>query len=384
MLLVAQQVPGQHARAAAEVADPAGTGLGEHGEDGLAALDGERLRAVFPRDLRWDLLRGLLGDRVVEFLGLGVVGFGQPGQGGAGEPLLVRQVAAGDELLLRVPGQPVAAGPDQLVDLLGGHPVVLGVVEHGQQHVQVVERVGQPELAGQPQAEVRGVTPLARREGAALGVDGPAEGPEDALRERAAAPAAQGRDVQFQREGFGGQGGTRVAAAGERGAEGLLDRHREQAGGGVRPVVDVLAERGARALAVADEADRVDLEQQRGGTSPWRGLGIEDVRLTSRDGERLGPVRVLVQQEPQVGRWRAGGGDGQEHTALCPAGSAQIKIISAERAWLTALAPQTCAVASLALKPRSTAPVVASRPRRTLRRISRRRAPCRPVTSTSR
>ena len=206
----------------------------------------------------------------------------------------------------------------------------------------MVERVRQPELAGQPQAQVRGVAPLARRQGAGLGVDGPAEGREDALGQGSATPAAQGGDVQFQRDGFGGQGGTRVAAAGERGAEGLLDRHREHAGGGVRPVVDVLAERCVLpgALAVADQADRVDLEQQRGGAPPRRGLGVEDVRLTSRDGERLGPVWVLVQQVPQVGRWRAGGGDGQQHTALCPAGYGQIKTISAERAWVPAAVTQ--------------------------------------------
>ena len=46
--------------------------------------------------------------------------------------------------------------------------------------------------------------------------------------------------------------------------------------------------------------------------------------------------------------------------------------------------PYTCSVASLAPKPSSTAPVVASRTRRTRRRISRRRAPCSPVMSTFR
>jgi len=137
-----------------------------------------------------------------------------------------------------------------------------------------------------------------------------------------------------QRDGFGGQGGTRVAAAGERGAEGLLDRHREHAGGGVRPVVDVLAERcvTSGALAVADQANRIDLEQQRGRAPLRRRLRVEDVCLTSRDGERLEFVRVLVQQVPQVGRWRAGGRDGQQHTALWLVLSGQINGIWAERA----------------------------------------------------
>src|SRR6185437_2405354 len=95
---------------------------------------------------------------------------------------------------------------------------------------------------GQPQVQVRRVTPRGGRERHGRCLDTPAEGGEDAVGEGDAAPAAQGRDVQRQREGGGGQLGLRVAAAGERGSEGLLDRHREQAGGGVRTVVDVLGQ----------------------------------------------------------------------------------------------------------------------------------------------
>ena len=229
------------------------------------------------------------------------------------------------------PAEPVAAGPDQLVDLLGGHPVVLGVVEHGQQHVQVVQRVRQPQLAGQPQVEIRGVAPLCWLERLAACVDAPAEGAEDTVGERGAAAAAQGRNPDLQRDAGGGQVRAGVAAAGERGAERFLDRHREQAGSGVGPVVDVLAEFAVAVLVAADQRDRVDLEQQRGRTPLRRRLRVEDVRLTSRYGERLRPVRVLVQQVPQVGRGRAGGGDGQQHTPLCPARSGQIKIIYPER-----------------------------------------------------
>ena len=48
-LRLGQQVPGQHAGAAAQVADAAGPGVAEYSQDGLAALDGERLPAVRPR-----------------------------------------------------------------------------------------------------------------------------------------------------------------------------------------------------------------------------------------------------------------------------------------------------------------------------------------------
>src|SRR6185437_6200214 len=43
--------------------------------------------------------------------------------------------------------------------------------------------------------------------------------------------------------------------------------------------------------------------------------GIEHVSLTGRQLERLHPVRVLVQQEAQVGGGWRGRGDGQQHTA---------------------------------------------------------------------
>jgi len=56
----------------------------------------------------------------------------------------------------------------------------------------------------------------------------------------------------------------------------------------------------AGALSPADQADRIDLEQQRGRAPLRRRLRVEDVRLTSRDGERLEFVRVLVQQVRQI------------------------------------------------------------------------------------
>src|SRR5207245_7316528 len=73
----------------------------------------------------------------------------------------------------------------------------------------------------------------------------------DAVGEFGAAAAAQRRDLDGERDGFGGQIGAGVAAAGQRGAESLLDRDREHAGGGVGAVVDVLGE-----LAVLVAADQ--------------------------------------------------------------------------------------------------------------------------------
>ncbi len=73
----------------------------------------------------------------------------------------VRQVAAGDQVALGCAASQPLAGAQQLVDLVLGDPVVLAAVEHGQQHVEVVEGVGQPQRAGQRAARrTRLVAPL--------------------------------------------------------------------------------------------------------------------------------------------------------------------------------------------------------------------------------
>src|SRR5947207_1588550 len=76
--------------------------------------------------------------------------------------------------------------------------------------------------------------------------------------------------------------------------------------------------------AVAAQADRADLEQQRGRAPLRRRLRVEHGRGTRRERERLDPVRVLVQQVAKVGGGRAGGGDRQQHTSLWPPPARQI------------------------------------------------------------
>ena len=46
---------------------------------------------------------------------------------------------------------------------------MLGVVEHRQQHVQVVERVGEPDVAVQGEPDVAGVAPLRERSSSGTG-----------------------------------------------------------------------------------------------------------------------------------------------------------------------------------------------------------------------
>ncbi len=70
------------------------------------------------------------------------------------------QVATGDELPLGVVGEPVTATAEQLVDLVVADPVVLVVVEHRQEHVQVLQDVLDPGYRRQAYIKVRAQSPL--------------------------------------------------------------------------------------------------------------------------------------------------------------------------------------------------------------------------------
>jgi hypothetical protein len=82
---------------------------------------------------------------------------------------------------------------------------------------------------------------------------------------------------------------------------------------------------------LADQPDRVYFQQQRSGASPLARLRIEHVSLAGRQLERLHPVRVLVQQEAQVGGGWRGRGDGQQHTAQSSAsGRVRLAVLPVE------------------------------------------------------
>ncbi len=112
-----------------------------------------------------------------------VVELGQAGRRVVDEAALVRQRPAQDGLAQRVAGQPVAAGADELVDLVLAHPVVLAAVEHRQQDVQVRQGGLDRHPAGEAEVDVPARTP--RRdglvEGDGRGVDRPAQGLEQAV-----------------------------------------------------------------------------------------------------------------------------------------------------------------------------------------------------------
>ncbi len=226
----------QGALSAAKVRDGGRPGGPQHSHDRTPALRGKGdlpLRCLF---------RLTVAHGVVQRFRLRVVGLGEPAHRGQHQVTPVRQVAAGDQVTVRVRGQPAGAGPDQLVHLVGAHPVVLGVVQHRQQHIQVVQRIGEPHPPTQPQPDIPGVTPLRdqRIERHRPRFDRPAQRPEEPLSNRGPALARQRRDPDLQRQGGGGQFRPAGAPPGDGGAEdpGQGDSHHRRRR--VGPVVDVL------------------------------------------------------------------------------------------------------------------------------------------------
>ena len=143
---VGQQRGHERALTAAEVGDRGRVRRPQGGEDGAATLLGEGNRPVgFGADSAHFRRRS----GVVETLGVGVVHLGEPGQGCARQDLAMREVSAGDELSIRMRSEPSGTGADELVDLVRADPVMLGVVEHGQQDVEMIERGGERHRAGQ-------------------------------------------------------------------------------------------------------------------------------------------------------------------------------------------------------------------------------------------
>ena len=77
------------------------------------------------------------------------------------EAALVLQVAAGDQLALGVRGQPALAVAQQLLDLVVADPVVLVVVEHRDQHVEVRQQLAQRQRRARASTrEVRALAPV--------------------------------------------------------------------------------------------------------------------------------------------------------------------------------------------------------------------------------
>ena len=309
----------QGAVAAAQVQHPRGGSRAQLGHDRAVALHDQRHRSL-------PLLVGARRrDGVVQAVRVQVVHLGQPGHRLPRERDPVRQVPAGDQVAVGVRGQPALARSQQLVDLVAADPVVLGVVEHGQADVEVVDRVGEALRAGEPELDVPGVAPVGERlvEGHRTRLDRPPQRGEEPLGHGGAAPAGQRGQPDLQRQRDPDQVRPFLARAAAGAGEDLAERDREQAGRGIGTVVDVLTEAEPlrrRSPRAADEGDRVDLEQQRHRAPLVARLGVEHVHPACGHVDRLGSSGVLVQEETELGGGPMGGRQGQEHGSVSGAG----------------------------------------------------------------
>ena len=310
-----EQVADQHALAAAQVADPPGAAARIAASTAPRRCSAERDRPV--RGLGRDP-RAL--ERVVQVFRARCRPPRPAAPARPGQLPPVGQVAAGDQLLLRVAGEPAAARADQLVHLVGADPVVLGVVQHRQQHVEVVERVGQPHGPGQPHVQVARLAPAPGSSGRAGSL-----GRRDLPAERLEHAAAAGR----RRHGTAAPERATPAGSATRPAPGGLSQRPVSAvrNTSLIAIASMLDAAYGRSftycpsanpspdgpLTAAHEADRIDLEQQRRRAPLRPRLRVEHVRRAHRLRERLHPARMLVQQVSQVGRRRAGRGNGQQH-----------------------------------------------------------------------
>ena len=82
------------------------------------------------------------------------------------------------------------------------------------------------------------------------------------------------------------------------------------------PIVDVLVLGAALAAAATDHSDRIDVEQDAPLCTLPRRLWVEDRRVAKWELPRVYVLRVLVEQEPEVGRRLMGRSNGQEHVLL--------------------------------------------------------------------
>ena len=142
-------------------------------------------------------------------------------------------------------GRPASPSPERSSFSIssGRDPVVLGVVQDRQQHVQVVERVGEPERAGQASDRRSGCRRRCCRLAAGSGSAVTCQ-PSGANRRlaRSAVPRSTGTRISSG-IALGGQLRAVLRDAAQGAAEDLGERGGEQAGGRVRAVVDVLAQR---------------------------------------------------------------------------------------------------------------------------------------------
>ena len=209
-------------------------------------------------------------------------------------------------------------------------PVVLVVVQNGQQHVQVGKQVPKPNRRREAHTEVRAGAPLGK---ALVPRNGPqiptaiAQGFEQPPDEVRAFPRGHDGDPGFQ--GDGPCPPVPVAPGCAPRARCRTPRQSPRSGVTTR-------RRGGRSR-IAQASRRPWMHRACGRTSPTGSmcsssatvqrvafrLGIEDIGPPEREFERLKSAGILVYQESQIGRRPMRGGDGEQHYANGCTGNAQ-------------------------------------------------------------
>ena len=98
-------------------------------------------------------------------------------------PLAAGEIAACDEFLFWVVGDPAFSVAQKFVYFLGGGIVVLCAVEDRKEDIEVAKGVGEANIAGEGDVEVGRVTPAGRAERFGTGINVPTERREETLDE---------------------------------------------------------------------------------------------------------------------------------------------------------------------------------------------------------
>jgi len=307
-LPLAQQLANEAARAAAEIEHATRARFPQHLHHALHPLvvQAQRLFQGLQRRRGRPVIIGCR--RIVEL--------GQPLQGEPGQPPAMLEIAPRDQFALRMLRQPAFALPQQLVDLVIADPIVLLVVEHGDEDIEVGQELRQRH------GPADGDVPVAR--GLAVAVedrrsrDLVAQRREQPNGELQSVTAVERHDAGGERDGLRGQFTPCFRAATHRRAEHPRQRDAQERRSRIGPIVDVLRQRpalGPAALAPppAHEGYRIDVQDQRRRTTLFRRFGIEHMRRAETDVEALRPLRMLAQQKSEIGGGALDRGQGQQH-----------------------------------------------------------------------
>ena len=162
-----------------------------------------------------------------------------------------------------MPGQPAATIGQELGDLVVADEVVLLIVEHRNQDVEVREQIGESRRRRQRDRDVWSFAPLREMlvERLPLCLDGVAQGPEDFRQPSVAAADGEHVDARGKRNGSLRELGPVLAPALQSRAVHLRDRHAEKRRSRIRTIVDVLRKQTAAGPLASDQPDGVYIEK---------------------------------------------------------------------------------------------------------------------------